>query len=129
MHFYQKKNVYLLPYLFFVGMATFITAQNQFTYTDYTNLNKRVYHFTKQEFITKKGEFNDAICTLDIPELKAESPPFVAIYYKRENSNWFTESLYRKRVRFSFRDGILKLDRTNFWDWFEIDEIKVVILL
>ena len=63
------------------------------------------------------------------PSVEIESPPFVAIYYKRENSNWFTESLYRKRVRFSFKDGILKLDRTNFWDWFELAEIKVLILL
>ena len=53
---------------------------------------------------------------------------FVAIYYKRENSNWFTESLYRKRVRFSFQEGIIQLDRTNFWDWFELNEIKVVII-
>ncbi len=110
-------------------MTTSLIAQNQYPFTDHTNLNKRVYHFTKKEFITKNGEFNEAICTLDIPELKTESPPFVAIYYKRENSNWFTESLYRKRVRFSFKDGILKLDRTNFWDWFELAEIKVLILL
>ena len=87
-----------------------------------------MYHFTKVEFITEEGEFNEAICILNIPGLKEDSPPFVAIYYKRENSNWFTESLYRKRVRFSFQDGIVQLDRTNFWDWFELNEIKVVII-
>ncbi len=97
-------------------------------YIEIHDLKKRVYHFTKVEFITEEGEFNDAICTLIIPDLKEDSPPYVAIYYKRENSEWFTESLYRKRVRFSFKDGVLKLDRTNFWDWFELEEIKVVIL-
>ena len=97
-------------------------------FQEYQKLIKRVYHFTKVEFITEDGEFNEDICTLLIPELREDSPPYVAIYYKRENSNWFTESLYRKRVRFSFQDGIVKLDRTNFWDWFELNEIKIVII-
>ncbi|MCH2650429.1 MAG: hypothetical protein MKZ99_03400 [Candidatus Marinimicrobia bacterium] len=52
----------------------------------------------------------------------------MAIYYKRDNSEWFTESLYRKRLRFNFKDGILKLDQSNFWDWFEIAEIKIVVI-
>ncbi len=105
-----------------------INAQSIQPFRDYTVLTKRVYHFTKVEFITKEGEFNEDICTFFIPELKETSPPFVAIYYKRGNSQWFTESLYRKRVRFSFKDGMLKLERTNFWDWFELEEIRVVIL-
>ena len=113
----------------FLSVVTFkINAQSIPPFRDYTVLTKRVYHFTKVEFITKEGEFNEDICTFFIPELKETSPPFVAIYYKRGNSQWFTESLYRKRVRFSFKDGMLKLERTNFWDWFELEEIRVVIL-
>ena len=95
---------------------------------EYTQLRKRVYSFSKIDFITAEGEFNESICTLVIPDLKEDSPPFVAIYYKRDNSQWFTESLYRKRLRFSFKDGVLKLDQSNFWDWFEITEIKIVVI-
>ena len=96
--------------------------------SEYIQLKKRVYNFSKLDFITSEGEFNEAICTLLIPDLKENSPPFVAIYYKRDNSEWFTESLYRKRLRFNFKDGILKLDQSNFWDWFEIAEIKIVVI-
>ena len=96
--------------------------------SEYVELKKRVYSFSKLDFITSEGEFNEAICTLLIPDLKEDSPPFVAIYYKRDNSEWFTESLYRKRLRFNFKDGILKLDQSNFWDWFEIAEIKIVVI-
>jgi hypothetical protein len=95
---------------------------------EYVPLKKRVYSFSKLDFITAEGEFNESICTLLIPDLKEDSPPFVAIYYKRDNSAWFTESLYRKRLRFSFKDGVLKLDQSNFWDWFEIAEIKIVVI-
>lgn len=94
----------------------------------YSPLKKRVYSFSKLDFITSEGEFNESICTLLIPDLKEDSPPFVAIYYKRDNSEWFTESLYRKRLRFNFKDGVLKLDQSNFWDWFEIAEIKIVVI-
>ncbi len=96
--------------------------------SEYHSIKKRVYSFSKIDFITAEGEFNEAICTLLIPDLKEDSPPFVAIYYKRDNSEWFTESLYRKRLRFNFKDGILKLDQSNFWDWFEIAEIKIVVI-
>ncbi len=96
--------------------------------SEYLSLQKRVYSFTKLDFITTEGEFNESICTLLIPDLKEDSPPFVAIYYKRDNSQWFTESLYRKRLRFNFKDGILKIDQSNFWDWFEIAEIKIVVI-
>ena len=95
---------------------------------EYSPLRKRVYSFSKLDFITAEGEFNESICTLVIPDLKEDSPPYVAIYYKRDNSKWFTESLYRKRLRFSFKDGVLKLDQSNFWDWFEIAEIKIVVI-
>ena len=95
---------------------------------EYISLKKRVYSFSKIDFITAEGEFNESICTLLISDLKEDSPPFVAIYYKRDNSEWFTESLYRKRLRFNFKDGILKLDQSNFWDWFEIAEIKIVVI-
>ena len=125
--FGQRKLLFWLK-ITCVFCLSIITGQVTENFKEYKDLTKRVYHFTKVEFITEEGEFNEAICTLSIPELKEDSPPFVAIYYKRENSNWFTESLYRKRVRFSFQDGIVQLDRTNFWDWFELNEIKVVII-
>lgn len=94
----------------------------------FSPLTKKVFSFSKLDFVTAEGEFNEAICTLKIPELDTDSPPFIAIYYRRENSLWFTESLYRKRLRFSFKDGVIKLDRSNFWDWFEIEEIKIVVI-
>ena len=119
-------QIHLFFFLFIITGK--VNAQSIQPYRDFTHLTKRVYHFTKVEFITEEGEFNEEICTFFIPELKENSPPFVALYYKRENSKWFTESLYRKRVRFGFKDGKLKLDRTNFWDWFELEEIRVVIL-
>ena len=125
--FGQRKLLFWLK-ITCVFCLSIITGQVSENFKEYKDLTKRVYHFTKVEFITEEGEFNEAICTLNIPKLKDDSPPFVAIYYKRENSNWFTESLYRKRVRFSFQEGIVKLDRTNFWDWFELNEIKVVII-
>ena len=105
-----------------------VSQESNQKFTEFKSLTKRVYHYTKVEFITSEGEFNDAICTLVIPELKEDSPPFVAIYYKRDNSDWFTESLYRKRVRYSFKNGVIKLDRSNFWDWYEVNEIKVVVI-
>ena len=95
---------------------------------EYTPLIKKVYSFSKLDFVTSEGEFNEAICTLIIPDLVSDSPPYIAIYYRRENSQWFTESLYRKRLRFSFKNGVIKLDRSNFWDWFEIEEIKIVVI-
>tara|TARA_B100000900_G_scaffold246767_1_gene209906 strand:+ start:246 stop:623 length:378 start_codon:yes stop_codon:yes gene_type:complete len=101
---------------------------NKKNITEYTNLKKRVYNFTKIDFVTSEGEFNESICTLLIPDLVEDSPPYVAIYYKRDNSEWFTESLYRKRLRFNFKDGVLKIDQSNFWDWFEISEIKIVVI-
>ncbi len=94
----------------------------------FSPLTKKVYSFSKLDFVTSEGEFNESICTLKIPDLDVDSPPYIAIYYRRENSQWFTESLYRKRLRFSFKDGVIKLDRSNFWDWFEIEEIKIVVI-
>ncbi|MFQ6614489.1 MAG: hypothetical protein ACE5D1_06565 [Fidelibacterota bacterium] len=113
---------------FYALLNSWVLSQSTANSREFTQLRKRVYNFTKVEFITEEGEFNDAICTLIIPDLKEDSPPYVAIYYKRSNSSWFTESLYRKRIRFSFKDGIIKLDRTNFWDWFDLEEIKVVVI-
>ena len=124
---HRRKWIIRLLFLFILTSAPVSQESNQ-KFTDFTSLTKRVYHFTKVEFITPEGEFNDAICTLIIPELNEDSPPYVAIYYKRDNSDWFTESLYRKRVRYSFKDGVVKLDRSNFWDWYEVNEIKVVII-
>lgn len=94
----------------------------------FSPLTKKVFSYSKLDFVTSEGEFNEAICTLEISDLSSDSPPFIAIYYRRENSLWFTESLYRKRLRFSFKDGVIKLDRSNFWDWFEIEEIKIVVI-
>ena len=118
---------------FFITLLTLLNAtafgqEHEKNLSEYPQLKKRVYNFSKLDFITSEGEFNEAICTLLIPDLKEDSPPFVAIYYKRDNSEWFTESLYRKRLRFNFKDGILKLDQSNFWDWFEIAEIKIVVI-
>ena len=115
--------------IFLFLLSSVIQAQiNKKNIVDYSNLKKRVYNFTKIDFVTSEGEFNESICTLLIPDLKEDSPPYVAIYYKRDNSEWFTESLYRKRLRFNFKDGVLKIDQSNFWDWFEISEIKIVVI-
>ena len=124
---YQLKYKLFLIYLIWFVTGVLLGQPNN-KFIDYKSLTKRVYNFTKVEFITEEGEFNDAICTLPIPDLSKDSPPFLAIYYKRTNSQWFTESLYRKRVRFSFRDGVIKLERSNFWDWHELEEIKIVVL-
>ena len=123
---YQLKyQLFLFYSIWFVTGVLLGQPNNKFI--DYKSLTKRVYNFTKVEFITEEGEFNDAICTLPIPDLSEDSPPFLAIYYKRTNSQWFTESLYRKRVRFSFRDGVIKIERSNFWNWHELEEIKIVV--
>ena len=124
---YQLKYQLFLFYLIWFVTGVLL-GQSTNKFIDYKSLTKRVYNFTKVEFITEEGEFNDAICTLPIPDLSKDSPPFLAIYYKRTNSQWFTESLYRKRVRFSFRDGVIKLERSNFWDCHELEEIKIVVL-
>ena len=115
---------------FFLFLCTFESngQEHAKTVQEFSPLKKRVYSFTKIDFITSEGEFNESICTMLIPDLMEDSPPFVAIYYKRDNSQWFTESLYRKRLRFNFKDGVLKLDQSNFWDWFEIAEIKIVVI-
>tara|TARA_X000000368_G_scaffold398246_1_gene368116 strand:- start:816 stop:1196 length:381 start_codon:yes stop_codon:yes gene_type:complete len=120
--------IFLGLMLFFVLPRIPYGQGNDKNLSQYVSLKKRVYSFSKIDFITAEGEFNEAICTLLIPDLIEDSPPFVAIYYKRDNSEWFTESLYRKRLRFNFKDGILKLDQSNFWDWFEIAEIKIVVI-
>ncbi len=120
--------------LFFISLYLFLSTyqikgqEHLKNVQEFSPLKKRVYSFTKLDFITSEGEFNEAICTLLIPDLQEDSPPYVAIYYKRDNSEWFTESLYRKRLRFNFKDGVLKLDQSNFWDWFEIAEIKIVVI-
>ena len=121
------RPLILFCYVFL--LINFINAQiNKKNIVEYKNLKKRVYNFTKIDFVTSEGEFNESICTLIIPDLDEDSPPYVAIYYKRDNSEWFTESLYRKRLRFNFKNGVLKLDQSNFWDWFEISEIKIVVI-
>lgn len=125
--FHSNKWTLIIAFIAFFGPFVF-SQQTNINFKDYKSLTKRVYNFTKVEFITEEGEFNDSICTLIIPSLSENSPPYVAIYYKRDLSDWFTESLYRKRVRYSFKNGILKLDRSNFWDWYEVNEIKVVVI-
>ena len=120
----RPQLLYRIVFLFSIPFSQVSTDKSK----QYSPLTKEVYSFSKLDFVTSEGEFNEAICTLTIPDLIADSPPYIAIYYRRENSKWFTESLYRKRLRFSFKDGVIKLDRSNFWDWFEIDEIKIVVI-
>ena len=125
----MQNHPFLLALFFALAFQLDLFGQeHKKNLSEYHSIKKRVYSFSKIDFITAEGEFNEAICTLLIPDLKEDSPPFVAIYYKRDNSEWFTESLYRKRLRFNFKDGILKLDQSNFWDWFEIAEIKIVVI-
>jgi len=124
----RNRPLFFISILFFLSTSQLKGQEHAKNVETYSPLKKRVYSFTKLDFITSEGEFNEAICTLAIPDLKEDSPPFVAIYYKRDNSEWFTESLYRKRLRFNFKDGVLKLDQSNFWDWFEIAEIKIVVI-
>ena len=124
----MKNRPFFFIYILSILNGIVFCQEHEKNLSEYVELKKRVYSFSKLDFITSEGEFNEAICTLLIPDLKEDSPPFVAIYYKRDNSEWFTESLYRKRLRFNFKDGILKLDQSNFWDWFEIAEIKIVVI-
>ena len=124
----MKNHPFFFIYILFILNGLAVCQEHEKNLSEYIQLKKRVYSFSKLDFITSEGEFNEAICTLLIPDLEEDSPPFVAIYYKRDNSEWFTESLYRKRLRFNFKDGILKLDQSNFWDWFEIAEIKIVVI-
>ena len=119
---------FILPFLFLILPQIVVGQEYPEHIKEFSPLRKRVYSFSKLDFITSEGEFNEAICTLVIPDLKENSPPFIAIYYRRENSQWFTESLYRKRLRFSFKEGVVKLDQSNFWDWFEVEEIKIVVI-
>ena len=124
------KVLIRLPIIFlFIVLWSLSYSQDQTDKSSsFSPLTKKVFSFSKLDFVTSEGEFNEAICTLGISDLSSGSPPFIAIYYRRENSIWFTESLYRKRLRFSFKDGVIKLDRSNFWDWFEIEEIKIVVI-
>ena len=124
------RVIFRLQFIFkFIIISTLAVSQQTLEKSKvFSPLTKKVYSFSKLDFVTSEGEFNEAICTLIIPDLVSDSPPFLAIYYRRENSKWFTESLYRKRLRFSFKNGVIKLDRSNFWDWFEIEEIKIVVI-
>ena len=121
---FRLQFIFRLIFFLSVALGQELTDKSR----SFSPLTKKVYSFSKLDFVTSEGEFNEAICTLTIQGLISDSPPFIAIYYRRENSQWFTESLYRKRLRFSFKDGVIKLDRSNFWDWFEIEEIKIVVI-
>ena len=124
----RNRPLFFISFLFLLSTFEVNGQEHAKNVQEFSPLKKRVYSFSKLDFITSEGEFNESICTLLIPDLLEDSPPFVAIYYKRDNSQWFTESLYRKRLRFNFKDGVLKLDQSNFWDWFEIAEIKIVVI-
>ena len=106
----RNRPLFFISFLFLLSTFEANGQEHAKNVQEFSPLKKRVYSFTKLDFITSEGEFNESICTLLIPDLKEDSPPFVAIYYKRDNSQWFTESLYRKRLRFNFKDGVLKLD-------------------
>ena len=122
------RVIFRLQFIFIILSTLAVSQQTLEKSKVFSPLTKKVYSFSKLDFVTSEGEFNEAICTLIIPDLVSDSPPFLAIYYSRENSKLFTESLYRKRLRFSFKNGVIKLDRFNFWDWFEIEEIKIVVV-
>jgi hypothetical protein len=124
----RNRSLLLIWFILFLSTNHIAGQEHEKNVQEFLPLKKKVYSFTKLDFITSEGEFDESICTLLIPDLIEDSPPFVAIYYKRDNSEWFTESLYRKRLRFNFKDGVLKLDQSNFWDWFEIAEIKIVVI-
>ena len=124
----RNRPLFFISFIFLLSISEVYGQEHAKNVQEFSPLKKRVYSFTKLDFITSEGEFNESICTLLIPDLLEDSPPFVAIYYKRDNSEWFTESLYRKRLRFNFKNGVLKLDQSNFWDWFEIAEIKIVVI-
>ena len=66
--FGQRKLLFWLK-ITCVFCLSIITGQVSESFNEYKDLTKRVYHFTKVEFITEEGEFNEAICTLSIPEL------------------------------------------------------------
>ena len=73
--------------LFFICILSVLNGivfcqEHEKNLSEYVELKKRVYSFSKLDFITSEGEFNEAICTLLIPDLKEDSQPFVAIYYK-----------------------------------------------
>ena len=60
----STKNLVFYLYVF----SSVIYGQFNEKYIEYKSLTKRVYNFTKVEFITEEGEFNDAICTLLLPD-------------------------------------------------------------
>ena len=70
-----------------VTFLSFLIGQEQPEKSrSFSPLTKKVFSYSKLDFVTSEGEFNQAICTLEIPDLSSDSPPFIAIYYRRENS-------------------------------------------
>ena len=121
----MKYLSYIYIYILLILNQSIAWSQiQQKNVEEFSPLKKRVYSYSKLDFITSEGEFNESICTLIIPDLKEDNPPYVAIYYKRDNSEWFTESLYRKRLRFNFKDGVLKLDQSNFGIGLKYQKLK-----
>ncbi|MEC7850162.1 MAG: hypothetical protein VX993_05420, partial [Candidatus Neomarinimicrobiota bacterium] len=53
------KSIILLSLLF--------CQQSEDKSKEYSPLIKKVYSFSKLDFVTSEGEFNEAICTLIIP--------------------------------------------------------------
>ena len=81
----MKNHLLISTYFIFI-LGNCIYAQiNKKNIVEYKGIKKRVYNFTKIDFVTSEGEFNESICTLLIPDLVEDSPPYVAIYYKRDN--------------------------------------------
>jgi len=56
---YQLKYQLFLFYLIWFVTGVLL-GQSTNKFIDYKSLTKRVYNFTKVEFITEEGEFNDA---------------------------------------------------------------------
>ena len=56
------------------NFLSFLSAQDhQKNLETYTPLKKKVYSFSKIDFITSEGEFNESICTISIPDFKKKT--------------------------------------------------------
>ena len=60
----------IIIYLIFSTFTCLQAQINKKNIVEYKNLKKRVYNFTKIDFVTSEGEFNESICTLLIPDLR-----------------------------------------------------------
>ena len=91
--------------------------------------------FDNSELSSQKLPSKDELAILN--KYKGEIPEEIfTTIYKPPNTD--EENGLRKNLRIARRilkkegwvikDGVLKLDQSNFWDWFEIAEIKIVVI-